>query len=459
MFKFIKNDEKINLKELEYFNRVFDNSLKIGTEIECMFRTGEDSSNIKYALREAYKISDRREVYSLNQCGVSEVKTDGSLTNGVEILTAGRLNVGYLPLYSQYKHIISKIETYQPFFTQRAGWHNHIMLDYNEYYNSLEYGMKQIVLKNFIMLMKKYMPMLNFITSSVNEIGSLTRRSYFCKYDDLYKINDESINIEDLIESADSDRYQALNLDRLKLENNLIKRLHFELRFPDCQLNPAIMASINYLFRALLYCALDLSVVGQISSANNEEEAQKINKLLLFKNYELVTNIGTLYQSQIIKDVILSEDNTWNDYNSNRLSVPIKEEYIEMLKEETLKMIEDLKNYINEVDESGISYEILKNIAVEPVSIKQKNGKERSDIDIEVDSIVDSKIIKPKYEEELIKMILNKETKGKTLIESLRHIETSIACKGGTDEIKNMINSISRHRNISFTEEDGFYFS
>jgi hypothetical protein len=120
--------------------------------------------------------------------GVYQVKTDGSIQNGLELCTVGR-RLDFLDLFVQYDNIINVMMMYEPNMYENAGLHNHVLFDYSDSYTCLEKPVPGIIFKNFCQLLRRYAPALVWLTSTVYHEGEdyITRMDYFCKGEELMR--------------------------------------------------------------------------------------------------------------------------------------------------------------------------------------------------------------------------------------------------------------------------------
>lgn len=282
---FLKEDETLSPEEIAYWKRCINANLKIGIEIETDLENGRNKSTVQRELNTFFNPTNNVSVFG--KYGVYTVKGDGSLRNGIELCTVGR-KLDFLDLYEQYSFIINKIMKYNPIMNQRAGLHNHMLMDYGQYHNCLEKPFPSIILKNFLQLLRRHAPELVWITSTVkgnavyegedyNHYGHtedslpITRMCRFCNHDTLFAKTPVGKSIQQYRSDIMNERYKFINLNPLGCIGDIINIFHVELRFPDGSLYPAQIAAQNMLYKAMLVKAAELSMNGLIKTGNEDE--------------------------------------------------------------------------------------------------------------------------------------------------------------------------------------------
>lgn len=337
------NRNKINLYEANYWRRMVLSNLKIGVEIESNIESNRSRGDIMREMENEFLPTGSP--YVFGKTGVCEVKTDGSLNNGIEMTTVGR-KVNFIDMFVQYKVLCDSFLRNGSVMNSRCGLHNHILMDYGREHDNLEKPFNETIFKNFIQLVKKHYAELCFITSTVKHETSLTRFKYFC-LQDLYLTT--NLVIKNLVElkSIFNNKYNGVNFTRFRTTaDGEIKNFHLELRFPDGSLYPAQIAGQNVLYGALLLKAIDLSLSGTIGMSD-----------------EALDDSSWTHRKELINSFRNNED------NDNRLSIydtSIQSELIEKSNE----LVDWLKNEINVFD--GRAFIVLKTLATTPVSILRK---------------------------------------------------------------------------------------
>jgi hypothetical protein len=337
------NSERISGAEVRYWKKMFLSNLKIGVEIETNMTSGTGSEHISFLQG---KLNPTNNPSRFGKYGVYAVKSDGSLTNGVELCTVGR-RVNFTDLYYQYKLLIKLMQRGVPDNNDRCGLHNHVLLDYGTEHDSLEKPVPQIIMKNFIQLVKSHLPELVWLTSTVKEDdrhrGAVTRREQFCTAEDMLDnpIGSRSIASYKEYAGTTGTRYCAVNMRPLKTSGNNITTFHFELRFPDGSLYPAQIASQNILYGAMLLKAIELSEFGMINLPENFDEVKAL--------YRALRNEG---------------------YSDNRMSIAPPEDNIPKYKTRANVFVDSMKSCIEHYDDK--TYHLLKMLAEKPISMMRR---------------------------------------------------------------------------------------
>lgn len=354
-----KREVTINAEEVLYWKRMIKSNLKIGVEIETCLQRGTSNSTCRDELTRLFKPTGSYGKFG--DYGVMEVKGDGSLDNGIELCTIGR-RLNYIDLYSQYEAITSNIIRYNPIMNERAGLHNHMLMDYGDEYNSLEKPMPGVIFKNFVQLIKRHLPELVYLTSTVNKEYNgnkcITRMDRFCTADTLVKTTPLTRTVEDFKQKLSepqnsSGRYKFINTRPLKVtsDGNDIERFHIELRFPDGSIYPAQIASQNILYASILLKAVELSECGIINCGNAE----------------LWEETKTLYGE--IRNCV--------DQYDNRVSSPLSVESENKIKLRCKDMLLEFKPQIDSFDTH--TFAVLKILSETPISVLRRT---MSDIEI-----------------------------------------------------------------------------
>lgn len=328
-FMFVNGKNGINFNEWLYLKDMFK-LLKCGVELEFEFDEGMSYSCIENALG---RLNSSYETFGVNTNGVARVTSDGSLEDGVEIVTNGRLfHTPYLH-YCQYKRIFDALE-WNLERNPRTGTHMHFLLATGYNKSNLEVPLNLIFIKNLMILCKKYLPEMIYLTSSnykelSNGNTSITRYSGFSKYNTLYEVDFNSIaDVDDLNRKyiRKDGRYQCINLQSMPLGQDngksYMDNFHIEFRLADGSLCPAQVTLVQFMYKGLIDLALECSLIGEL------EDVYSYKKGLLskFKNNPSGDNFPR----------------TENRYSNNTLT---DSDFL-MLKTNSKAFIEDIKDYI-----------------------------------------------------------------------------------------------------------------
>lgn len=297
-FDFVKKEEKLSIRESKYWSKVFNANLMSGTEIE--FEASSNNDEIRRVLTTGSKIGN------FSGLGIESVDSDGSLRSGAEIRTSGKRLYGFVEQFAMYKSIIDKVYRFKPVVNSRAGWHNHVVLENYSGIKAQEMLIPGIIMKNVLSICKIFYPALAWVTSTMPG-ETYTRRNNFCHDDVLMNTDVSEGRISSIINKftgSHNSRYNAINFNSGTSEDNFINVFHLEFRFPDCSLFPAQMATINFMFKAIIMKAIEISKYGVLSTT--EENYRKIKKLYIYKNtgFEYFNDIVAEH-GNMIKDFLL----------------------------------------------------------------------------------------------------------------------------------------------------------
>lgn len=282
MFK--EGSKGINANEHLYLKKMF-NTMKVGTEIEMEFEESISYGSLKSKL----KMNETFSRFGFETDGIAQVKSDGSLETGVEIVTNGRLLTDVTLFHSQYKKLFDKVkEQEKPVISARTGLHQHFVLQTDGTNTNLEMELNPLFFKNLGILFKNNLAGIFWLTSAIydkqGEQFSMTRYDEFHKWKylfdrDLNSYSHEKGNATNLKSSLKTgERYNALNVEPMKITNNKFNNFHIEFRLSDGAVCPAQIAIQNFMFDALIKCALELSLFGELKDENSISKRRKIEK-------------------------------------------------------------------------------------------------------------------------------------------------------------------------------------
>ena len=289
---FVEGTKGINANEHAYLKKNFE-MLKVGTEIEMEF---EEHDNLNYRkLQEQFKMADRYSSFGFESDGVSSIKEDGSLSNGVEIVTSGRLLTDVALFHAQYKKIFNKVkERATQIISPRTGLHQHFVIQTDGTYSNLEVELNPLFLKNFFIFFKNNLAGIFWLTSAIydkqdNEEFSYTRYDGFHKWKHLFDVDLNETSHKKgngvlVSRSVDtSERYNALNVKSMQYNGRKVSNFHVEFRLSDGGICPAQIAIQNFMFEAIIKCALEMSLFGEIKDIYTTSSEYK-NKIKKYKN-------------------------------------------------------------------------------------------------------------------------------------------------------------------------------
>lgn len=444
MVKFIKTDKKLSIAEVKYWKKVFNANLMIGTEIEQMFNSNEIGTSEVRRLLSPLRIGGSPERFT---SPVSEVKSDGSLRNGAEIITPGRKVYGFMEQFSMYQSIYNLLKDEEPIISPRCGWHNHIVLqDYGA--NALERdSIPRVIFDNFMLLLQQYYPALAFITSTMPYEGCHTRYAYFNATRPL-KYYDTRMSLRE-IRSSFSDRYNAINIRPMvfDIDDDKIKNFHVEFRFPDGTLFPAQMAALNILFKSIVLKAINLSKYGTIEFDNSTEN------LYCFKN-----NGNDYDEDDDYSDNEYGADVFLNSFSEDdRMSAMVLDDIMRDIFKLSSELIDILEPEIINIDKLALP--LLKTLSKTPISMM---FKEQGTDDLRVINDMLEEIIDENYKRvdeqvmplmEVIDLGMIKNTE--TVDEWFEKAGELVSFK---EPIENLISRIREVTDLGFDKNLGFYF-
>jgi hypothetical protein len=428
---FIERDsEKLSMMEVEYWKRMFISNLKVGVEIESNLPNGAMQSAAMNYL--SGKLNPSNNVNKFTRCGIDEVKGDGSLPNGLEICTVGR-RINFLDLYMQYRAVVGLMLRYPFEADERCGLHNHILIDYGQTYSSLEKPVPGVIFKNFVQLVKRHLPELVWITSTVCKPGEdyITRYPDFCSATGLIKTTPINKTVKDfrqkMLEQIDNgQRYQFINMLQMAYTGSGldITQFHIELRYPDGSIYPAQIASQNILHASLILKAIELSEHGIISCGTPEEW----------------TETKDLYQK--IRTRVPGA----------RLAQPIDDSVKQIMRNRALDMLKELKSALDQYD--AHAYPILRILADTPISMLRREHTNNDINTMFYDTMKCMYHTEYEHLEPLIKAINMQQINGcYNQADWERKVETSLNMKHG--DASELLFKLNMFKNTVFDKELG----
>lgn len=287
MVKFIEGSKGINANEHAYLKKMFE-MLKVGTELEMEFEEHLEYSSVRSNL----KMQSDFSVFGIGTDGVADIKGDGSLTRGVEIVTNGRMLTDVALFHAQYKKIFSKVdEQEERLISPRTGLHQHFVLQTSGATRSnLEIPLNPLFFKNFIITFKNHLAGLFWLTSALyyneDNVESYTRYDGFHKWKHLFRkdFNISTTNAGEILDLVStSERYNSLNIRPMDVGSNGFNNFHVEFRLSDGAVCPAQVAIQNFMFDALIKYSLEMSLFGELED-EQKRNTISINALSNYKN-------------------------------------------------------------------------------------------------------------------------------------------------------------------------------
>jgi hypothetical protein len=336
---------RLNSRDTEYWKMMFSKLIKVGEEFEVHIPSNLNQGEIFNRFRRDF--SPTGSVNHVGEHGIFEVATDGSVPNGMELVTVGR-RFDWKTFYEMNKKIMDKFQEYDFYTTHHTGMHIHILASYNSDNGAreLERNVPEIILANYYQLHRIFAPELFWIASGGATNYALTRYTLFRRPPFDYTPLQNSMSDIRTAMNNKYGKYQMINLNPLQFEGRDISRFHVEIRYPDTHLSPAYANALVALEVAMLNKAIDISQCGLISMKQDEYDTRR-------KLFDKFANMGT------------------GDRDSD--SSELTEKDIANLESMATEMVRWFKSEVTAL--SPVAYEILKKIAVAPASQMRVGGK------------------------------------------------------------------------------------
>lgn len=340
-----RNNGRLTSREVDYWQTIFSKVLKVGEEFEVQVPQNLNLDSVYRNFRQAF--SPTKNVDICGKFGILDITPDGSVPNGMELITVGR-RFNWNNFYDMNKAIMGKFQEFDFYTSHHTGMHIHLLAGYSSMgTNELEQNVPEIILSNFYQLHRIFAPELYWIASGGPNRYALTRYILFRNPPFDYSPMQHGLqNIRDSL-NAKYGKYQMVNMNPVVWGGDKsIERFHVEIRHPDTYLSPAYASAIVALEVAILSKAIEISQCGLISMKQDEYDMRR-------KLFDKFANMGT------------------GDRDSD--SSDLTNEDIGNLGKMTSDMIRWFKAEIMAV--SPVAYEILQKIAETPASIMRISGK------------------------------------------------------------------------------------
>lgn len=436
MIRFTEREKRLTMREASYWRKVFEQNLMIGTEIEIMFK---DSDINVYNVRDMLECLKPGGNPGAFKSPVQEVKSDGSLINGAEIITPGRRVYGFLEQFAMYQSIYSNLSDSEPIISPRMGWHNHIVLQNYDGVRAQEKEIPRIIFDNMMLLIKKYYPALAFMSSTQIDSDAYTRYNQFCIHSNL-KNYDYNYDLSDIINEF-TDRYNCVNLNELSYNDlrDTITNFHVEFRFPDGTMSPIQMTSLNILFKAIILKAIELSKFGIFDETPD------------LSLYDFKNNGSSYSRTNNIEGCITHPS------SETRKSGKLNDYLMGQIKDLSFELVDLLKPEIMSIDKIAVPF--LEEMCTRPISVL---FEELNTTDVrEVNDYLEEKLDKlvEKEDSSILPLVEIIETR---MVQNVSNVDdwfnkTSefVTFK---EPIENIIDKIRKERKLKFNNEMGFYF-
>jgi hypothetical protein len=415
---------RLTSRDTDYWKMMFSKLIKVGEEFEVHVPTNLDLVNVFQRFRRDFNPTGS--VEHVGEHGIYEVKQDGSVPNGMELVTVGR-RFDWKVFYEMNKKIMDKFQEYEFYTTHHTGMHIHILASYNadengRYRTELEKAVPEIILANYYQLHRIFAPELFWIASGGANPWAITRYTLFRRPPFDYSPLQNSMR--EIRQQMDNKygKYQMINLNPLSFEGRDINRFHVEIRYPDTHLSPAYATALVALELAMLNKAIDISQCGIISMKQDEYDYRR-------KLFDKFANMGT------------------GDRDSD--SSELNEKDISQLQQMTTEMVRWFKSEITAL--SPVAYEILKKIAVTPASQLRIAGKSWKMIEeyIYPQELIDSENVDKLFQIISLQQITDCSSSNNWKNKVAERLEVSL------DKVNELLNYLGREKVVVFDREIG----
>lgn len=275
----LRRNDTLSYEEAVYWKDILYRVVKIGTELEYAMPMGVRRKAFEKPLIEALNPSGSYEHLGPN--GVLDVQTEHC---GVEIRVIGR-HPNFMRLRDQYRSITKSVYSLGGRVKTTCGMHYHLLTP------GFAEPVPVIILANLWNLVRRYSPELKFLCSTGNKPEALCRRRNHNSHLEMVKLSPATLSMPEIFnllkKSQQVPMHQNfLNLEHIRFVENdqKVKPLHLEFRFPDTTLSANAITSFSFLFLSLLLKAVDLSQYGVIHVGKIKEWRRKVEILNFLNN-------------------------------------------------------------------------------------------------------------------------------------------------------------------------------
>lgn len=377
---------------------------------------------------------------------ILSVVEDGSLEGdrGVEIPTVGKM-VSYNSIFSTTKEVIEEVNANGGYVNERCSIHYHMLIGYlsrdsrGDIINvsDMETPLPALIMMNFIQLIRIYQSALVWMSSTGNDKNAFTRwekfRESILNYSPIKFTNLQVMRDRMMRGIEKNGKYGFINvwgegadLSQLDEEGD-ISRFHVELRYADGSLVPSAITSLAILNYALLEKAIELSYYGLIEIQELKEITELTQKILNGKNKGY--------------DAIRISDNSGLEADDIKQLVAISTSLVDSVKHILVRY--------------GSSYEVLRALALQPISARRIRGQDWQKIEADLFNI--------SYHPNIVELPTVKTIFRCIDLQEVLHLnnldewinEVSQLVNIDTQEIKTVINSLLDSRQVKWSEELG----
>lgn len=412
---------RLSSEDTNYWQMMFKKILKVGEEFEVVVPQSRNLRSVSESLNDVFRPSNS--VLSHGATGVKEVTQDGSVPNGLEIITAGK-RFDWKSFYDMNSQIINAFEEHDIYTSHHTGMHIHLLAGYvNNEITDLEKPVPEIILANFYQLHRIFAPELYWIASGGAHDYALTRYVLFRRPPFDYSATSKPmVYIKEAMQQKYG-KYQMVNMNMCRFSSNKeLSTFHVEIRHPDTHLSPAYSTALVALEVALLQKAIDLSQCGIISMKQDEYDYKK-------DVFDKFVNFGT------------------GDRESD--STELDHDDMENLQLRTSSMIRWLKPEIYNIN--PVAYEILSKISYKPSSLMRISGMSWQQIEekIYTPKMIDRDSVDKLLELIILQQITDCENNNEWIEKAGDRLSLPIA------KTEELLKDIRHERIVSFDEEIG----
>lgn len=407
---------RLAVEETEYWRTMFSKILKVGEEFEVHVPDEHDRSEIENIFRREFRPTGSVDV--VGDFGIYDVARDGSVPNGIEMITVGR-RFNWNTFYAMNQKLMEKMREYDLYTSYHTGMHIHLLASYTSNGTSeLERNVPEIILANYYQLHRIFAPELLWMASSGASEFALTRYVTFRQLPfDHSAVNTPMEVIRERLNNKYG-KYTMLNMLPCRFVNSReMSRFHVEARYPDTTLSPAYASAIVALQVAMLHKAIDLSQCGIIAMKQDEYEA----RVTLASKF---ANLGT------------------GDRESD--TSEIGELEIGNLQFMSTQMLNWFKSEL--VGISPVAFEVLQKIALKPASVMRIEGKSWKQIE---EHLYTPMLVDTEKREKLVEIIVLQQI---TDCDTAGHWRQKVSRRLGLDirKTNDLIAQVERERIVQF---------
>lgn len=411
---------RITSRDVDYWRAMFGKILKVGEEFEVHVPEERDYSDTFDEFRDEFRPTGT--VDFVGEHGVKEVTQDGSVPNGMELITVGR-RFHWKTFYDMNKKIMDKFQKFDFYTTHHTGMHIHLLASYNSHGASeLERNVPEVILANYYQLHRIFAPELYWMASGGATDYAITRYTLFRRPP--FDFSPMSSSMREIQRGMNQKygKYQMFNMNYVNFDSREVTRFHVEVRHPDTHLSPAYATALVALEVAMLNKAIEISQCGLISMKQDEYEMRK-------KLFDKFANMGT------------------GDRDSD--SSELTYEDMKQLSQMSYDMIRWFKSEITGI--SPVAYEILKKIAATPASQMRISGKSWKMIE---DALYTKELVDSESIDKLMEIVTLQQF---TDCINVSVWKNKVAARLGTNlkRVNELLDTVGKERTIVFDKEIG----